>query len=111
MKVEIDFKISSHWRRENHEFHPAFRYRASAAQRHKSTNGLSLPHHGFLLRNSRVRIRRNQARQPRDARSTGSPTHQERAAPEVMPTIATACGLCGLDCGKQAITRTFEMSK
>jgi len=28
-----------------------------------------------------------------------------------MPTVTTACGLCGLDCGKQALTRAFETSK
>lgn len=29
----------------------------------------------------------------------------------MMSAVAIACGLCGLDCGKQPITRTFETSK
>ena len=28
-----------------------------------------------------------------------------------MPTLATACGLCGLDCGKQPITRAFDINR
>lgn len=28
-----------------------------------------------------------------------------------MPIVATSCGLCGLDCSKQPITRTFDTSK
>lgn len=28
-----------------------------------------------------------------------------------MPAVATACCLCGLDCGKQAITRAFDVKK
>ena len=30
----------------------------------------------------------------------GHPLNQSSAADEVMPAVATACGLCGLDCGK-----------
>jgi len=25
-----------------------------------------------------------------------------------MPTVATVCGLCGLDCGKQLVIRAFD---
>ena len=28
-----------------------------------------------------------------------------------MPTLATACGLCGLDCGEQPITRAFDINR
>ncbi|WP_109487401.1 heavy metal translocating P-type ATPase [Occallatibacter savannae] len=28
-----------------------------------------------------------------------------------MPSVATACGLCGLDCNKAAITRTFDANR